>query len=327
MKNFLLSIIIPCYNSGRFLERTIEMLLRQGLSECELLLVNDGSSDNTLEICTCYAAMYENIRVIDQPNRGVSVARNVGIAAAQGRYLYFLDSDDMLTDGSLDFFRKTLVQHPDVQMFAFGYESQHNGHVYKSFVYSSFDGKQMPGILFTQNFLSKKFCVHICSCIYAYEFIEQKKLLFAPNVHIGEDVLFLLQAMSQADICLYSARMTFIYCIREDSVMQGYRYKTYSEHWYHAYVLIRDTALSELVRCNNSYRISRYINFFCCYSYLKNLYRYLRADVKNAKLNELFKKDSGIRYTRTFIKENIPLWLVEKLAMFLPIGFILKIFK
>ena len=87
MKNFLLSIIIPCYNSGRFLVQTVEMLLRQDLTNCELLLVNDGSTDNTLEICSHYATLYENIRVINQPNHGVSVARNAGITAAQGCYL------------------------------------------------------------------------------------------------------------------------------------------------------------------------------------------------------------------------------------------------
>lgn len=319
--NVLLSIIIPCYNSGRFLDRTIEMLLRQGLSECELLLVNDGSSDNTLEICTCYAAMYENIRVIDQPNRGVSVARNVGIAAAQGHYLYFLDSDDILTNGSLDFFRKTLVQHPDVQMFAFGYESQHNGHVYKSFVYSSFDGKQAQGDIFAKDFLSKKFCVHIGSCIYAHELIERKKLLFVPNVRIGEDVLFLLQAMLQADMCLYMARLTFIYLIREDSVMQGY--KTYSCAQYYSHTLLREFLLPIADRHPD---LSRYIHFFLLYSYLSNLRYYLKSDIKSEELNTKFIADSNLRYKSNFTK-NIFVWLTLKIAIFLPIRLLLKIAK
>ena len=97
--NLLISIIIPCYNSERFIAPTVEMLIRQNISDCELILVNDGSKDNTLSILQQYEATNENIRVIDQPNQGVSVARNNGMLAARGKYIYFLDSDDMLTEG------------------------------------------------------------------------------------------------------------------------------------------------------------------------------------------------------------------------------------
>ena len=69
--NLLISIIIPCYNSERFIAPTVEMLIRQNISDCELILVNDGSKDNTLSILQQYEATYENIRVIYQPNQGV----------------------------------------------------------------------------------------------------------------------------------------------------------------------------------------------------------------------------------------------------------------
>ena len=72
----ILSIIIPCYNSGKFIGSTVEMLLRQDLSGCELILVNDGSTDDTLLILQKYESAENNIFVIDQPNRGVSAARN-----------------------------------------------------------------------------------------------------------------------------------------------------------------------------------------------------------------------------------------------------------
>lgn len=87
--NLLISIIIPCYNSECFIASTVDMLLRQDMSNCELILVNDGSKDNTLSILQQYEATNENIRVIDQPNQGVSVARNNGMLAARGKYIYF----------------------------------------------------------------------------------------------------------------------------------------------------------------------------------------------------------------------------------------------
>lgn len=83
----ILSIIIPCYNSEKFIGSTVEMLLRQDLSDCELILVNDGSTDDTLLILQKYESAENNILVIDQPNRGVSAARNTGMLAAHGRYI------------------------------------------------------------------------------------------------------------------------------------------------------------------------------------------------------------------------------------------------
>ena len=128
----ILSIIVPCYNSERFVANTIEMLLQQDFSSCELILVNDGSTDNTLSILRKYESFEDSIFVIDQPNQGVSVARNTGLFSAKGKYIYFLDSDDTLTDGSLDYFKQTITQHPDCRMFAFGYEARRNGRRVKS---------------------------------------------------------------------------------------------------------------------------------------------------------------------------------------------------
>ena len=96
----ILSIIIPCYNSEKFIAKTINMLLRQDLSNCELLLINDGSTDGTLSVLQKYRSIPEVV-IINQVNKGVSEARNAGLLVAQGQYIYFLDSDDMLTDGSL----------------------------------------------------------------------------------------------------------------------------------------------------------------------------------------------------------------------------------
>ena len=95
----ILSIIIPCYNSEKFIAKTINMLLRQDLSNCELLLINDGSTDGTLSVLQKYRSIPEVV-IINQVNKGVSEARNAGLLVAQGQYIYFLDSDDMLTAGS-----------------------------------------------------------------------------------------------------------------------------------------------------------------------------------------------------------------------------------
>ena len=90
------SIIVPVYNVEKYLKSCLRSILRQSYPAIEVILVNDGSNDNSLAICKEFAAKDDRIRVIDIPNGGVSNARNIGIAAATGKYVQFVDSDDKI---------------------------------------------------------------------------------------------------------------------------------------------------------------------------------------------------------------------------------------
>lgn len=92
----MISIIIPVYNSERYLRQCIESVIAQTFEDWEVILVNDGSKDGSLDICQEYAAKDERIKVIDKPNGGVSSARNKGLEVAQGDWITFMDSDDWL---------------------------------------------------------------------------------------------------------------------------------------------------------------------------------------------------------------------------------------
>ena len=94
VENPLFSIIVPIYNVERYLEQCIESVLAQDYQNYELILVDDGSPDNSIDICTKYAKQYSNIVFIHKINGGLSDARNAGIKLARGEYLMFLDSDD-----------------------------------------------------------------------------------------------------------------------------------------------------------------------------------------------------------------------------------------
>ena len=96
----LLSIIVPVYNAEKWLRRCVDSLLNQDLprEDYEIILVDDGSTDGSLKICDEYLAAHPGlVRVIHQPNSGVSMARNTGIELAKGEYLSFVDSDDYIT--------------------------------------------------------------------------------------------------------------------------------------------------------------------------------------------------------------------------------------
>ena len=265
----LISIIIPCYNSETFIGGTIEMLLKQNISGCELILINDGSTDSTLDILKRYESN-ENIRIINQTNQGVSVARNEGIRIAQGKYIYFLDSDDTLADGTLSHFKKILTAHSNCQIYAFGYETKVKGKTYKRYIFPHYDSQTLPGQEIMKSFLSKKLCIHICSGIYERQFLFDHQLKFKPRIKIGEDVLFILQAIQQANQIYYSKRLTFIYQIRDNSAMQGY--KSYSKEQYYSHTLLRKYLLPI---AENDKSIRNTIHFFLLFSYLSNLRYFL----------------------------------------------------
>ncbi|MBV4215398.1 glycosyltransferase [Bacteroides uniformis] len=317
----LISIIIPCYNSEGFIAATINMLLQQDISECELILVNDGSKDNTLSILRQYETLHENIRVIDQLNQGVSVARNVGMLAAQGKYIYFLDSDDTLAEGALSHFKQVVMEQLDCQMFLFGYETRRNGRTCKSYVFPSFDGVTFSGYTLQRSFLSKKICCHICSCVYDKTFILENGLALKPGVKIGEDVLFLLQLMFKVNKAYYSKRLSFVYQIRDDSVMQGY--KSYSLEQYNSQVEFQNFLIP---MANRDESLNKYVNFFLLFSYISNLRHYLHSNFRDNKLNAYFIRDGKIRYKPNFVGSYF-YWLVMKVTMFIPIKLILKILK
>lgn len=122
------SVIIPAYNAQSYLEACVRSVLHQSEPDWEIILVDDGSTDHTGEICACYAARYpQKITVLRQRNAGLSAARNAGIRAAKGEYLLLLDSDDILTDDALKRLKKAcggLGETPDVVAFEYQCFSQ-----------------------------------------------------------------------------------------------------------------------------------------------------------------------------------------------------------
>lgn len=97
----LVSVIVPIYNASRFLTRCVESITSQDYRNIQLILVDDGSIDNSYEICTRLADDDSRITVVNQENAGVSAARNVGISLAKGKWLTFVDSDDELLPGAI----------------------------------------------------------------------------------------------------------------------------------------------------------------------------------------------------------------------------------
>lgn len=106
----LISVIIPIYNTERLLPKCIESVLAQTLSDIEIILIDDGSTDESGKICDSYACKDKRIHVTHIPNHGVSHARNKGIELSQGKYIHFMDSDDRMGRNVIG----TLSSHPPI---------------------------------------------------------------------------------------------------------------------------------------------------------------------------------------------------------------------
>lgn len=114
------SIIIPVYNAEEYLEESINSVLNQSYKDFELILVNDGSKDNSKMICENYASLDNRVKVINCENNGSGIARNKGIELAIGEYCYFVDSDDILMPDALDIMNQE-VNDLNADLYVFGF--------------------------------------------------------------------------------------------------------------------------------------------------------------------------------------------------------------
>ena len=118
-----LSFVIPLYNAERFITVALDSIYQNSLDkgEYEVVVIDDGSKDNGAEVVKDYARKHHNLRLIQQPNRGASAARNMGIEAAQGEYIWFVDADDRINPKILDTVWQIYQEKPDTEMFGFNH--------------------------------------------------------------------------------------------------------------------------------------------------------------------------------------------------------------
>lgn len=318
----LLSIVIPAYNAERFIEKTLSLLISQGLTETEVIVVNDGSKDKTREIVENIAKNNTAIKLINQENKGESGARNSGIQAATGEYIYFLDCDDSLKDGSLDYFRKTINSNPDKDMYAFGYVSNENG-VEKDYSNKKFSSCDFSKDEFLKLYLSKHINTHICSFITRKKILNLANAKFQLGLRIGEDIDYILRLYPRLDSIHYESRKCYIYQIRGDSIMQGY--KNYSVAQYHSFEVRRDIVLNDFYQNDE---LKNFSNFWIENQLISNIFYYLRSSFKDKNITnnlindcDLFKR--SISKTHGALKNKFAIMIFK----LLPIKKLLKISK
>lgn len=190
------SIIIPVYNVGRYLNKCLDSIITQSFSDYELILVNDGSDDDSLDICRFYERKDKRIKVFDQINQGASAARNKGLIHASGNYVMFVDSDDwidcdalaILYDNTQD--NCPLVYHGfrsafgkgDFKIDIHGFRQSQDKEDYYRILYHTMQNKMHSFIYgFT------------CNKLFRRDILEKYNIRFDTTLRVKEDELFTSQ--------------------------------------------------------------------------------------------------------------------------------------
>lgn len=219
-KEGLVSIIVPVYNVEEYLHECIDSVLIQTYKNFELILVDDGSTDCSKEICESYAEKDPRIKVVGQTNGGASSARNTGLRNASGEYIYFLDSDDWLEDIALEKLINLTVSTDSDMVFFDAYAIDETQGI-KSKAYYSHTGvyETNNGTAIMKQLLeNKEFHVTPWHMFFKSEFITKYKLTFEEGI-IYEDMIFSYQVFALAERVSYLPEYLYYRRFRANSVM------------------------------------------------------------------------------------------------------------
>lgn len=183
-----ISIIIPIYNAEKHLRKCINSLINQSYSNTEIILIDDGSTDKSLNICNEYGKKYSNIKVIHQENQGVSAARNNGINNSTGNYIGFVDADDYIEEKMLEKMMFQMIKNNlDIVICNLYYEDENFKEIEK-FNHNDYeiDRNKFPYEMYSNYAMQG----YVCNKLYRKSIIENKKIRFDTKYIVLEDDLF-----------------------------------------------------------------------------------------------------------------------------------------
>ena len=222
-KTLWLSFIVPVYNGEKYLKDCLDSLLCQNVSydEYEIICINDGSKDNSSHILDEYANKYQNVKVIHKENEGVSIARNIGIDLAKGKYIWFVDCDDVIRANCLGKLFNLMTEYKP-EVFRLNYDR-----VDSNFKCSFNQDESLQ-------FERVEECQNSALCwvlIISSNLIKNNGLYFDKNFSIGEDTLFCqyLYAYQKGDAINILDKMYF-YRQHANSAMHGTSIKARDKH-------------------------------------------------------------------------------------------------
>lgn len=319
MKKCALSIIIPIYNSFSFIEKTVKNIIKIEKIDYELILVDDGSTDQSLKLCYRLKDKYKNknIRVFSKKNGGVSSARNYGLEKATGKYIYFMDSDDEIDVIKFEkAFKNCLINNYCLYIFGMNFVYLKDGKqkfVTKKTVDNSLflDKEEVGG--FFWNLYDKNYLSSVWNKFFMKKIIDDNKLKFNYEMKVYEDLSFSLNFISYSNNIYIDHENIYNYFIDVD-------YKVYKKRKFDGIeknIEILENGLEKFfndMNLNNSYSINRKKIFYIYLWYLSILIK-----VSNhSKDNYLYlKKVVNLLIGRKYLENIYSKKINDKILFFL----------
>ncbi len=285
------SVIVPVYNTGKYVGRCLDSILSQTKQNLEVICVNDGSTDDSLHILSKYAKLDSRVKVIMQENKGLSAARNAGIRAACGRYIYFCDSDDYVSEDMMEYLYNTASKNnldlvlfnadsfldPDSAQDVFCVERAKS---YESYYNRSgdYEGVQSGKEIFASMHEKGEHRASVCLQFIRALYLRKKHLCFYEGIR-HEDNLYTLQVLLGADRVQFVNKNFFHRRVRVGSIMtsqEGY-------HNFYGYWVTYCEALHFLANTRLDERVNKEVEEEIRHVYLGNSLRIWRKLNKKEK--------------------------------------------
>jgi glycosyltransferase involved in cell wall biosynthesis len=297
-----ISIIIPVYNVSKYLSECLDSVFKQDLADCEVITINDGSTDDSRDILSQYKLKHPDLIIIDQQNKGLSGARNAGMKIAKGEYLYFLDSDDYLLPNAVKMIMNS-IQNSSFEVFGFNATANGDKILIPSF---NVGNSSKTGIKFFEDFyIDNGFYPSVNVWVYVYRksFLERNHLSFFEGLY-HEDILFSMQIFYiTKEISAYNIPIVNYRQYREGSICTDVKLKNIVDKAFTCRML------DEYFEINSFFNIYFYNSLYDIYLTL------IRESQSNGYLNDFHRffgiKDKKIMRKGVSSRYDFKLWFLS----------------
>lgn len=226
IENPLLSVVIPVYNVEEYLRECLNSVINQTYRNLEIILINDGSTDNSSLICDEFVRMDNRVRVIHQENMGLVAARKIGISSATGDIATFVDSDDWLDLNMYKIMVREMIDSgADIVSSGLIREyGKHSIHDVEGIQPGTYSGKELDDIVKNNlvdesRFFKSNVSMHIYNKLYNKELLMKNELLVPNNINVGEDAACVYPCILDANTIVFVDQCFYHYRIRNNSIM------------------------------------------------------------------------------------------------------------
>jgi len=240
----IVSIVLPIYNAEKYIDKTIQAVEKQSVEGWELLIIDDGSTDSSMQLVTKYTIINSRIRIFSQPNSGPSSARNLGIKNATGKYITFIDADDRIEPFYLKSLLKDAEKDPQIQLVCAGYYEQS---IYNKEGLPLHDFEKFkPRQIISQNDFIDNLLDGVTGVLWAKlfvtEIIRKNNISLPLKLKLSEDLVFVAKYVN----CISKISISYDYIYFYNRLDETGLSRSYDESYFDNFILFNELICKEL---------------------------------------------------------------------------------